>query len=564
MVPPTANPRHPDMTPFKFPPPPPPPPKATAPPHDASEYASSQRGGLGNFRGRGLSRGRGQGHGGGRGNNFRGNSGSGHGHNEGRNAQATGGWRSGQHSNGQDYQNYGQHQSFDPQSSATPNSSFGPYVNPLWTSQVQMAQPQINPAAFGQALTMPTTAALANHPPNGAPAPQMPQSPPPQKYLQQHSPPQQIHGRKRKRTERATNWRAESVANPAQNSQLPAQKPQKAKAAVAPSVPSFGFILPTPKKSPVAGSPKAKPWPDLNKRKVHLGLTAQNKLEPESSSDEEVDEEAVFAAKITGMVFEHDGQTISLQTPAELVAWRKDRKKHYPTRTRIEEKTREAAERRASELEFLRRIKKGTTNKTEGNHHGSDVVEPPPTREQKSSEKHTYDFGELQRNLGEQILEDVLTKPAILLPELAGNKPKTADLGPGYTSETEPKEETSSEFEESSVVSSLEGSSDGLDSDDSDAAPEEQSSKTVIAPTVVPLEPAKFGRPLRKKDHSTECVQWKRYGKCNYGNQCKWPHPPKVEKKAGLFETLVEQEKRQADQLALDAIKYLGRHGFLG
>jgi hypothetical protein len=63
------------------------------------------------------------------------------------------------------------------------------------------------------------------------------------------------------------------------------------------------------------------------------------------------------------------------------------------------------------------------------------------------------------------------------------------------------------------------------------------------------------------------CNSWRQHGKCPFGHSCRFKHPPKdakKEKRTGLYEKLVEQEMVKADQMMLDAIKYLGQNGFLG
>lgn len=398
--------------------------------------------------------------------------------------------------------------------------------------------------AFMAQVQAQAMAPYTNYAANGTSMPQVPQPPSSPQQIRQDSSPQRPSGTKRKRNERAANWRADNASKSTQNTQQPGQKPQKAKAAPAPAVPSFGFSLPIAQRGQTSASSNPKPRPDRNRRKVHLGLTARTELDSESGSgsDEEVDEEAAFATNIKGMVFEHEGQTISLQTPAELLAWRKDRKKHYPTQQRIEQKAREAAEQRAHELEFLRRVKGLSSDQNRGNHvpRATEAEMSEYNKQQAETQKSVeqqqddWDKGVLKR-------KQMLPQNEAPEPTVAEREPEAVDLGLGYGSETESDNEVSSELEESSVVSSSEESSKDSDSDDddSDAAPEEQSSKTVNVPVVSPPEPSKpkFEKARSKRDPGKECVQWKRYGKCNYGDRCRWRHPPKeAEKIVGLYE----------------------------
>jgi hypothetical protein len=286
------------------------------------------------------------------------------------------------------------------------------------------------------------------------------------------------------------------------------------------------------------------------KPKVHLGLTQREDENYESSEEEDVDEEAAVASngKVEGMVFEHNGQTVSLQTPAELAAWIKDRRKQYPTQKRVAQKAQESAKKRESELEFLRKVK----------------GKRPLKETQKSSVKKQATT-EL-RALREKVQESVISKRRLssaseAKPTDAATptaKPSAIELGLGYSSDSE--SEASSVLSASSVVSSSEEESES-ESNDSDEAPEQESSKTVPKPVNVP--PSVPVRALPDKPRI--CFEWQKHGRCHLGKRCRYPHPPKEEPKPiGLYERLVEQEKEQADRLALDAIKWLGRNGFLG
>jgi hypothetical protein len=101
--------------------------------------------------------------------------------------------------------------------------------------------------------------------------------------------------------------------------------------------------------------------------------------------------------------------------------------------------------------------------------------------------------------------------------------------------------------------------------DDNDAPPEATSSKMAPPPIKVPPPPSVPSQTERKPGKGKMCDNWKQHGKCPFGDGCRYKHPPlKEEKRLGLYEKLVEQELVKSDQLALDAIKYLGQNGFLG
>ena len=72
-------------------------------------------------------------------------------------------------------------------------------------------------------------------------------------------------------------------------------------------------------------------------------------------------------------------------------------------------------------------------------------------------------------------------------------------------------------------------------------------------------------------------MHYKRTGRCQFGKDCRYRHEDgdrggdkgkrrvKDEpRRIGLYERMVEQEVDKAERLALEAIKYLGRNGFLG
>ncbi|KAF2133050.1 hypothetical protein P153DRAFT_364274 [Dothidotthia symphoricarpi CBS 119687] len=568
------------MTSFKFPPPPPPPPKAL-PTNNPQPYPS-QRGGNargGSDRG-GGDRGRGRGRGGdnsngftegsrggrGRGgsnNTFNANARGGYGQGDGRgNARGRGGSRGGHQNNrggghlrGGSNPGYGQQQ--QPQSPPQTNT-------PLFANQPQPtipAQAPVDPNAFAQAMAFMTTpagvqsmAAFANH--MSHPVAATPQYTQPEA---RYSPPQQA-GQKRKLNDYGDN--AQLQRKP------PQPKPPRAKAAVAPPVPSFGFSLPTPV---FASHPAASKSNDKqqNKRKLHLGLS-HHPMPDESSEEEDVDEEAVFSNKVKfeGVAFEHNGETISLQTPAEVAAWRKDRKRNFPTEKRAVEKAEETAAKRESELEFLHRIKGKPPKQKEMQHerptqdnHAKPNKKTNKNNNNKSQETNPHESARKQEELAalrKKLHQSMLAKQSLQ------STPRPVDLSLGYTSETD-SDGKSSVLSDSSVLSpSDESSSDEDSASDSDAAPVQQSTKLAPPPINVP-PPLPAPRPERAAPEKRVCVQWKRYGKCAYGHSCRFVHPQREsEKRVGLYEKMVEQERVKADGLALEAIKYLGRHGFLG
>lgn len=386
-------------------------------------------------------------------------------------------------------------------------------------------------AAFANHMTS-TGNAAGPYPPS-SPSAHSPSGP-------RYSPPQHA-GQKRKLNERNSN--AQSHRNQSQQG----SKPPRAKAAVPPQVPSFGFSLPPP------SVVKA----DNKKRKVHLGLS-QQPTQHESSDEEDIDEEAAYSEKLKGggFAFEHQGETITIQTGAEVAAWIKDRRKNFPTQRRIMEKEEEAAKKRMAELDFLRRMQ------------GKPPKEPAsdtPAQPKKARERGKDDVVKQEAEKKRQEELAALRQKLHASMTKKQSAPAVVDLGLGYDSETE-SDEQSSVVSESSVVSSSEESEAESDSDadDSDDAPEPVSSKTAPPPIKVP--PPRPAKSQTEAKSSRMCSNWKRNGKCPYYSKCKYQHPPKEDdtKLTSLYERMVEQELVKADQLALDAIKYLGQKGFLG
>jgi hypothetical protein len=515
------------------------------------------------------------------------------------------------------------------------------YTNPGFANQMPYGtplQPQVNPLAFAQAMAfmvtpagMNTMAAFSNM--VGGVAPQYPQTSP--LPLQQHQSSPQLSKRKLDKFNRKSSYvPPQHIPQPTQTPQQPTSKPPRAYAISSPAVPTFGSVLPTPPtlKRPAAAQSSGRGV--QKKRKVRLGLTRYQEPQDESSNssdeDADVDEEVVLAEKIInkGLVFEHEGHNISLQTPTEIKAWIKDRRRQYPTAKRIAEKANEMAEKRAGELEFLRRIN-GDTGKRKPAARAA--REPRPTtavaipsaadiksaeERQMSHEKHQAELQQLRKRLHESLAINKAKAGSSKTGAAIVSNSQTINLGLGYTSESEDapdedeREDDSSELEDSSVVSSSsDESSDNSDSDsdsplkeqltkipiasmksiavtsqpptpavkpeipdadsNSDSPPNELSAKIPVPQVRVPLPPQPS--TTVQASNATLCKSWERYGRCNHKKYCKLEHPPKEKKekkkeakKLGLFERLVEQEREQADRLALEGIKWLGQNGFLG
>lgn len=392
-----------------------------------------------------------------------------------------------------------------------------------------------------------------------------------------YSPSQQA-GQKRKQGDRNNNAQGPPPApNTPQSS-----KPPRAKAAVAPPVPSFGFSLPPPSASKSATPANTAAKKEQKKRKLNLGLT-QNALPADPPSDtedkddeEDIDEEAAYAQKLQGggFAFEHNGEQITIRTAAEVAAWIKDRRKHFPTQKRIVEKAEETARKRARELEFLRKLK-GPPR--EGAHEDMPRVEKPPrlqkprqesedVRKPAKEDKEQEDLAALRKKLHESMLDKQ-------------DRVRAVDLNLGYESDSSlatdaessvvssSSEDSSSEEEEEEEEKEEEKEEDVLSEDE---APTSLSSKAQPPPIRVPPPAPPPPQPTPKPDGNQGtkklCDTWQRTGRCKFSNHCKYAHPPRSQdtSRPSLYDRLVEQECVESDGRALEAIKWLGNNGILG
>ncbi|OCL06857.1 hypothetical protein AOQ84DRAFT_68967 [Glonium stellatum] len=164
-------------------------------------------------------------------------------------------------------------------------------------------------------------------------------------------------------------------------------------------------------------------------------------------------------------------------------------------------------------------------------------------------------------NLNEerQILEDESRK--------SEDMHQRVNLGLDYDSNTSGSE-TGVESDDSSSTSTSDSESEpdlsSSDINDSDSAPKAESSK-LKKPVRIP--PPKAKAQLQRTEASI-CSAYKKTGKCRYGRHCKFSHSlgqagQEQKTRKRLYDRLVEQEQREADMLALQAIKHLGKNGFL-
>lgn len=416
------------------------------------------------------------------------------------------------------------------------------------------AQSHMPPIALTKAMSFMSTpagvqsmAALASH--MASTGTQYPHSPAPQQPQQQpRYSPTQHSGQKRKRNDQG---QAVHIQSQPQLQRKPhGPKPPRAKAAVAPAIPSFGFSLPKPAPAPPSKPPQVALSKNNTKGMVKLGLAHVASAEESSESEgDDADEEVVLGAALKGggYAFEHEGEHISLQTAGDVKEWIRDRRRNFPTHEKAVEKAKAAVERRKHELEFVRKLK-GKPPREEPPPQPRAAKPPKVHRPSARDERKQEELASLRKRLHESM-----------------HMKQGVNLGVEYGSETNSDADSSSVLSESSVVSSSEESSDS--DDEFDEAPEPTSSKIGPPPiNIPPPPPPPVHTHPRRPDSERPCPTHQRYGKCAYGDKCKFKHPNKKEepKRATLYEKLVEQELLKSDNLALDAIKFLGQNGFLG
>ncbi|OJD22006.1 hypothetical protein ACJ73_06655 [Blastomyces percursus] len=125
-------------------------------------------------------------------------------------------------------------------------------------------------------------------------------------------------------------------------------------------VPSFGSSLPSKPPPSVDATKKHK----KKKRKYNqLGLTPQTEEHESSEEEDDIDEETKLSQTVTTgeLKFSYKGQTSTLQTPADISAWIEERKKRYPTRARVEERLKEAEEKKQA-IKEAREAKRAKEN----------------------------------------------------------------------------------------------------------------------------------------------------------------------------------------------------------
>ncbi|PNS18555.1 hypothetical protein CAC42_5094 [Sphaceloma murrayae] len=360
-----------------------------------------------------------------------------------------------------------------------------------------------------------------------------------------------FHNQKRKRDETIArgsgSWRGGQGQGPSRGGHPMKQQANQPKPEVVSAVPSFGSPFPFP-------SANAQGTAASQSSSNSLGLTPGGKTPPpyaqsDESEEDDADEEVAFQ-KVCGesLKFEHNGEIVKLETLADIIEWKAERKRNFATSWRIEEKRRE----KHARMQERQRIEQETS-------FALDEL-------QRAELRHAYRKAPEQERPGYQSLQPMTSED--------GQKGSGLRATPNDNAEEAGDVCVSENAGESKPqpTGTPEQARDGEDGDSgsegSDSAPEVQPSKPTHEPPTSII--AATGRP---------CNFFQATGKCRYGKRCNFAHvrnlsvqsqdrkpdrkkPGQAERKT-LYQRLVEQEVEAENKLALQAIKYLGNLGFL-
>lgn len=323
------------------------------------------------------------------------------------------------------------------------------------------------------------------------------------------------------------------------------------------------------------------------------------------------------------LTFEHNGVVMSLNSQADLVAWKKDRQKNWPTRERMAERFDERRRVGEERKRLLRgaealygtvprppRVPKSANVDADARpakaSNGEGVKQPETDAEKVKREmlEKNARLEELRRKVTESSarnrrlqeegdsesprpssVSDRIVDTEQQKPAEAGEEPSAAD--PAATLNGEEQHEDVLDQVENDDPSSTSSDSTSSSSSDSseDEAPEEMTSKA-------PPPPLNSGAKLKY-----DCKYFSASGYCRDGDACRFRHvrqphhqlqqqkvngmndqqrskgpvrkddrPPKLDgpgEKKTIFQRWMEQEDDEADRLALQVVKFLGEKGVL-
>ena len=349
-----------------------------------------------------------------------------------------------------------------------------------------------------------------------------------------------------------------------------------------------------------------------------LGLTPKEGVEPDypsESEDEEIDEEAQFAELGTKLTFEHNGEVMTLNNEADLAAWKEERRKQFPTTTRVSQKHEEATrigEERKRLLAAVARLHQAPRNRNSEAKTRS-LREPPKTIEAATDpmllDADMPEQGGVKSHVVSSGIQEIEASgeksPIASAPTVVAEATQDIDMrhdGDTVTSAHESKV-SQQELSQPRALPGINMDETDEESDAEEAAAEDD--VTGVAPTENEADPASDAesdddgppeqasskpRPSAASEaRRPVCRYFSASGMCRDGDSCRFRHElsskapsarppqpqpdkpafdrfapkldPKTDVKKSIFERLMEQEEQNDDRLALQVIKALGQAG---
>ncbi|KAK4507223.1 hypothetical protein PRZ48_000958 [Zasmidium cellare] len=399
------------------------------------------------------------------------------------------------------------------------------------------------------------------------------------------------------------------------------QQDKKAGPPTAPLIPSFG----NPILSANNGAHIAQPPAPQNKRGSNmLGLTPQddNPQYSSDSDDDAIDEEAMYAELGSNLTFEHNGMVMTLNTAADLAAWKNERLKNFPTKQRLaakaEEKRQIGEERKrllteaSQALRAAKDAKHAKARVKELNHHEQQVTSQPEGELDEARRElaiQTARLDQLRKKVAKN--EDGAAR---VVDQDASSQGATTAIVDGSPPQVDESTRDRSELH-AMDVEDIEDLTTAMTSNELGAHGEDIISIAgdVVDGSVTASQASPPASSLSEKDGSDDdgppeettssrkgpfqqkrrvCKYFAASGSCRDGDMCGFKHEldpraasslareqqrrenyagrhnddgeeedPPSSKRKNIFDRLLEQEQGQEDKLALQVIRYLGQMG---
>lgn len=368
----------------------------------------------------------------------------------------------------------------------------------------------------------------------------------------------------------------------------------------APAVPSFGAPLPVKPPTPLDSTSQ----PVIKRRKFNqLGLTPKTDG-PESSEEDDADEEAKLVAKVPseGLQVTYRGRTSALQSGDDIAKWIEERRKRFPTVARADQAKKEADAKRA-EREVIRKQKEAARD--EGRRLAREAREKnqKEKRELKKGDAAPGDAVAKAKSRAEKLRKKLMKEEMKLAkveanaekarlssknddkPQSVEDKPEGAETTLGISPPEPRSTQGSDDFvtrgldciagaldakpletglqedklnkqgmeansmgpsglsDDETSSSGSDASSDDSDSDsdsDSDAAPEEATSKRTKPDRVAPPPRVEPGKSKQT------CHKFAKTGRCNKGDECRYSHEKREGQPGPTKKAVVLPERRKS------------------